>query len=279
MPEISKRTAIIAAGVACVGIAIFVAAPVRQSLSEGDQPTLSAASFVDEKQTPTDDSRLPSNLTRGVRQRPHSTVTDSPEIPPGDAIQAISALRPLAESGDRNAALAIYLKVNECRTAIDQATRAAPSTNPASLVPPDCAGVTGEVRREASRWLELAADSGSSYAQLLYASSLTGIVGPPSEWIKHPERVQAFKIKAMRFLHENAARGSVEAWQSLSASYAGGVLAPQNNLKAYAYYRAAQMADPSFAAPARLEQLKSLLSAQELNQAEAASRSVYAGKN
>lgn len=275
----SKRAAAITAGVVCAAFAAYSVLPdggTRSSIEHGSTP--SARANQEQKSGGTFKFGSERNPAP-ARRRPHSSVTNSPAIPSGNATDVVASLRPLAQAGDRDAALNIYLKINDCRTAISQAVRRAPTTDPSALVPPECGDLTTESYKEAATWLELVADSGNQYAQLLYANSATGVVGPPSEWIKHPERVQAYKRKAMQYLHENAARGSVEAWQSLSSVYASGTLSPQDNLKAYAYYRAAQIADPRFAGPARIEHLKSLLSSTELTQAETASRSVYEGTN
>lgn len=163
--------------------------------------------------------------------------------------------------------------------AAETATQAAPSTDPSALIPLDCRALNAESQAEAARWLEAVADSGNEYAQLLYANNPTSILGPPPEWIKHPEKVQAYKAKAMRYLTTSAANGNTDAWAALSATYGSGMLAPQDDVRAYAYYRALQMVNPDFAAQRRLDHLRSRLTEAQHSQSETLARKIYAGKN
>lgn len=211
--------------------------------------------------------------------KPHYSDIESIDPPAGDAIEAFSRLRPMAESGDMAAALMIYVKANECRLRQEVAIRNAPSTEPASLAPTECRSLTPEAHTEAAQWLERSADSGNVTAQFLYASSINGVVGPYSEWVRHPERLETFKRKTMGYLNANAAKGSIDAWSRLSDAYAYGVITQANLTNALAYYKAAQLAGPATFSERKANALESRMSPNEIALANQLAGKIYGRKN
>ena len=211
--------------------------------------------------------------------RPHYSNIESFDPTTEDAAATFSRLRPLAESGDMAAALRMYVKANECRLRLQTAMRNAPNTDPAALTLPECRSLTPEDYREAARWLEKSADSGNVTAQFLYVSSINGVVGPYSEWIKHPERLEAFKRKAMGYLNANAAKGSIDAWSQLSDAYVYGLITQENYTYALAYYKAAQWADPALFSDRKKDALESRMSPNEIAAANQLARRIYGRKD
>jgi len=197
---------------------------------------------------------------------------DSYEPVPGNASDVIKALMPLARAGDADAALDIHMKISECRYAMNSSNssgklleayrkagvdleavaRAREKTldECASLVSNGIDGVEDE------KWLELAAQNGSVYAKLLYATDPASTLGGESEIMKNPEALIEYRRKAMRFLEQAADRGSIEALVMLSKAYESGTLVTKNSQMAYAYYLAANSVHPRATAPSYLQALQ-----------------------
>ncbi|NUO75020.1 MAG: hypothetical protein HOQ32_03310 [Lysobacter sp.] len=208
--------------------------------------------------------------------RAHYSITRSYQPIPGDAAQVFATLEAQARTGDHEAALNLYIKVNDCRLATANAITRAPQTDPRALIPLDCRSLTPEHYREAARWLERAADGGNVYAQFMYVDSIEGVLGPRSEWLRDPPALERYKRKSMAFLHENAARGSLDALDSLARTYAVGVRAPQDYVKSYAYFYAMKLADPNPAMTwRRMDEVGQRLSPQQLSQATQQGRRIY----
>ena len=191
---------------------------------------------------------------------------------PGNASDVIKALMPLAKAGDADAALDIHMKISECRYAmnsndpngqlleayrkagvdLETVARAREKTldECASLVSDGVDGVENE------KWLELAAENGSTYAKLLYAADPAATLGGQSEIIKDPEALADYRKKAVRFLEEAAETGSVNALLSLSQIYENGSLVRKDPRMAYAYYLAANSVHPRATAPSYLRALQ-----------------------
>ncbi|MBU8976096.1 hypothetical protein JI752_008045 [Lysobacter sp. MMG2] len=194
----------------------------------------------------------------------------------GDAAQVIDALTPAAKSGDTSAALAIFVKANDCRLRTEAAKRNAPSSTPTALIPPDCQSLAPEDYTAAGQWLEAAADAGNVDAQFLYPASAEGVLGPPVDWLRHPEAVANFKRKAMAYMNANAAKGSIDALLDLSNAYEYGVLTERDPVKALAYYRAVELSDGNAISQRSLAYLKQNLSPTDVTNAENLARSIHA---
>lgn len=192
----------------------------------------------------------------------------------GRAIDVIDALTPAAQAGDAGAALSIYVKANDCRLRSEAAHRSAPSTNPLTVIPLDCQGLTREDYLAAGKWVERAADAGSIDAQFLYSTSPEGVLGPPSEWLRDPEGVARYKRKAMAFMTSHANSGSLDAMANLVTAYQYGVLTPADPVKALAYFDAAQRAGAPMSPRLRASLIQNL-SPTEVSNAEQLSRSIY----
>lgn len=178
------------------------------------------------------------------------------DVPQGSAMEVVEHLRVAAESGDDEAAFAIYLKLHSCRDAfksnissevIEAYKKAGAAEALLSGIEEDlkeCAGAK-ELLAQRGKWLEQAADAGLVEAQLLYAIDSEAIVGTGSDLIKDPQAVERYKKKAMTYLHSAASNGNVDALIRLGSGYNNGVLTKRDPIRAYAYYRAAQLAKPN----------------------------------
>ena len=191
---------------------------------------------------------------------------------PGNASDVIKALMPLAKAGDADAALDIHMKISECRYAMS------PSNSNRQLLEvyrkagvdleamararektlDECASLVtdGVDGAENEKWLELAAEKGSVYAKLLYATDPASTLGGEAEMMKDPEALIEYRRKAMTFLEQAADQGSIEALVMLSSAYEDGTLVKKDSRKAYAYYSAANSVYPNATAPAYLQRLR-----------------------
>lgn len=185
-----------------------------------------------------------------------------------NALAVIRELTPRAQAGDAEAALTLYLKLNACKdpTSSDSLAPDMMEMNEklgisnetiiqrAAKKAEDCLGVT-QAHKERGKWLEQAAKAGHPEAQLLYASDVEGVLGDSDDMLRDPEKVKQYKIDASRYLNDLAAGGNVDAMLLLATDFDNGIMAKQDSVRAYAYYRAAQMAAPSDI-PASLLQFK-----------------------
>jgi len=210
------------------------------------------------------------------RKTAHYTALSTLTPITGDAAQVIDSLMPAARSGDMSAALAIFVKANDCRVRTDTAKRNAPNSNPTALVPSDCQSLAPEDYAAAGKWLETAADAGNVDAQSLYSASPEGVLGPPVDWLRHPEEVSKYKRKAMAFMNTQAANGSIDALLDLSNTYEHGVLTDRDPVKAFAYYRAVELSDESAVSQRSLDYLKQNLSPTDVINAEKQARLIHA---
>lgn len=194
-------------------------------------------------------ARRPGVVRRGV------LPSRSFDLPRGRAVDVVAALQPRAEAGDNEAALYLFIKIEECRYQLYHGggndSRPPPSAGDSlesqliARTPPECHGLTLEQYQNNVRWLEQAADAGVVMAQLSYAGNAEAVVGNSSQMLANPEKVIAYRRKAMQYLRQAAASGSLSALMSLSDAYHYGVLAPHDPIRAYAYYYAKDMASPS----------------------------------
>lgn len=194
-------------------------------------------------------ARRPGAVRRGVQP------SRSFDLPRGRAVDVVASLQPRAEAGDNEAALYLFIKIEECRYQLYHGggndSRPPPSAEDsleAQLIartPPECHGLTQAQYQSNVRWLEQAADAGVVMAQLVYAGNAEAVVGNSSQMLANPEKVIAYRRKAMQYLRQAAASGSLSALMSLSDAYHYGVLAPRDPIRAYAYYYAKDMASPS----------------------------------
>lgn len=215
-----------------------------------------------------------------------SSFTKSYDPPRGRAVDVVAALQPLAEAGDNEAAFYLFVKVEGCRYRLYHGgnggeARPAPVAGDdleAQLIartPPECHGLTLDQYRNNVRWLEQAADSGIAMAQLSYARNAEAVIGNSSQMLSDPEKVIAYRRKAMRYMQQAAAGGSIEGLMSLSDAYDYGVIAPRDPIRAYAYYYAKDLAAPSVYGQRRLQAYADHLDSTQLATATQQGRRIY----
>ena len=141
--------------------------------------------------------------------------------------------------------------------------------------PPECHGLTLEQYQNNVRWLEQAADSGLVMAQLSYAGNAEAVVGNSSQMLANPEKVAAYRRKAMGYMHQAAAGGSLEALHQLSNAYHYGVLTRRDPVRAYAYYYAKDLAAPSAYSRQYLQTYAGQLDSTQLATATQQGRRIY----
>lgn len=230
----------------------------------------------------------PGFSTAIARVGPKAFLIDgSVEPPEGKAMDVIAALESRARQGEGNAALVIGLKLMYCRDALQRQDdddallveaqamggldaalhlRAQRAAECEGLVPEDYLGI-GE-------WLQRAADTGDVVAQLTYAAASDVVLVSPSMMLKEPQRIIEFKQRAMRYLHLAASNGSVDALNSLGQSYRAGILTPQDDVRAYAYFLAGQKADARIK-PWDMEQLEMSISPHQRQDAADLAKEIY----
>lgn len=184
----------------------------------------------------------------------NTTPRTSP--PQGNAVAVIQQLKPLAEAGDAQAALLLYLKLYSCKdvlnTARDERAIAAHEETGATKNPMEdrlsasneCADTEPEIRQR-GKWLELAATKGLVEAQLLYAMDSSAVLGNGSDMIRDPAAVQRYKERASGYLLDAARKGNIDAMLRVGAGYENGILFKKDIVRSYAYYSAIQYARPS----------------------------------
>lgn len=207
-------------------------------------------------------------------------------IPSGNAKEVIQALRPLAESGDAKAALGIYLKLGACRNAMgsvpsEAEVEAYKKAGAAEAILAgaeqriaECEG-TKQLLSEQGRWLEQAADGGLLEAQLLYGVDTEAVLGGRSEMLRDPARVQRYKDKAVGYLQNLASQGNIDAMISLAGAYNNGILVKQDSIRAYAYYKAAQLAMPNLVPEALLAAYRSKISSGDMARGDKVAQEIY----
>lgn len=181
----------------------------------------------------------PASQTRGFgdRQKPV----------PGKLKDVIDELAPRAEAGDALAAHQLFIKINDCKWAMDASTEARATADEATQAAEkarlsealarleSCEGITQDLIDSRAKWLTMAADNGDTLAQLTYASSSSLILGGAAQMMANPRAVEDFKRKSLNFLMPLAERGNVSAILQLCNAYETGVLVPEDRVRAFAY--------------------------------------------
>lgn len=183
----------------------------------------------------------------------------SVEPPAGDAAAVLRTQKRAAIVGDSHAALLVYMKLRECLRAAseyhDDEAVIRDATTLGSIdeamsrqesLALDCKGLTPPDYAERGTWLERSAEQGNVVAQLVYASDPEATVGSPAMMLSDPEKLTAYKAKAMTYLQHAAHQGSLNAVAQLSRAYMHGVLVARNPVLAHAYQQAVMRADPGF---------------------------------
>lgn len=212
------------------------------------------------------------------------TPSRSFDLPRGRAVDVVAALQPRAEAGDNEAAMYLFVKIEECRYQLYHGrnqNRPAPTSDDtieAQLIartPSECHGLTLDQYQNNVRWLEQAADAGIAMAQRSYAGNAEAVVGNSSQMLAHPEKVVAYRRKAMQYLRQAAANGSVEALIELGDAYDRGILAQRDPARAYAYYYATDLVSSSAYGRQRLQTYAAHLEPSQLATATQQGRRIY----
>lgn len=237
--------------------------------------------------------RTPARSTAYTRADDHRVMVGakafvfegSYEPPSGPPLEVVQSLRALAERGDADAALDIYMKLAECKKVLNLGSSRAALTPSRSIsaydqaavadISEDCHFIARQPDIWDKKWLEMAADGGSIYAQLLYVADPGASIGGEQNMLRDPEAVHRYKQKAMRFLEQAAGAGSIDAMLALSDAYDAGVLVEKNASLAYAYYLAAHRASPTSTALSYLDGLKRRAHQQGGGEANALAESIY----
>lgn len=211
---------------------------------------------------------------------------DRVSVPKGDAVQVVATLRRAADAGDAKAALAIYLKLNECNNAMRDkvsdseldAYRKAGADKGLMQGMLDrleaCDGVQ-PLLVDRGRWLENAADAGLLEAQLLYADSPGSIIGGASAMLSDPQKVERYKAKAVAYLSNRAADGNIDAIMRLGNAYDKGILLKQDHVKGYAYFKVIDLAQPGLLPDALLSSKRNRVEPSRRGEAEQTARQFY----
>lgn len=214
-----------------------VAIADSETLPRPGEPTPGDPATRDALHSGATSPRASQMLDYGDRQKPV----------PGKLKDVIDALAPRAEAGDALAAHQIFIKINDCKWAIEASAEALPATDEAAQAAEkarltealarleSCEGITQELIDSRAKWLTMAADNGDPLAQLTYASASSLILGGAAQMMANPRAVEDFKSKSLNFLMSLAERGNVSAILELSGAYNAGILVPQDHVRAYAY--------------------------------------------
>lgn len=245
--------------------------------------------------------------TPGAPQHPAPYAVDIvaaqrlPNVPLADLYPALLAR---ANAGDLNAKRQLFLALNECRmdlqyhappyspdTTVDPALLAAAGISREqflaeqrrrSLLATDqtleqCEALPQGVIGDTAHWLRQAAEGGDIYAQLAFFNYLDLLVGPPSEQIKSPEKVEKFNTDSMRYLQGLADQRIPEAFDSLSSAYGLGVVTPKDPVRAYAYKKAGGDLAPNTGSETVLQIMEKDMTSEQVSKAKELARSLVQG--
>lgn len=199
-------------------------------------------------------------------------VTDFGSPPPGDAASVIRSLEPQARAGSATASYEIFLKINQCMNLLKESQRGEPAE---AVTGKDCRSLGADDYAQAAEWLGLAAEQGSLGAQLLYASSPETIVGDASEMLRNPAAVAAYKESAASYLRTAAARGSIDALNTLGNAYMNGIMVDQDLTSAYAYFLTINRVDPEQISRRKIDAFENQLSPSQIAEATQKSEKIY----
>lgn len=223
---------------------------------------------------------------RSIGARSYEIVRTGDARLPGSALEYVENLIPRAVAGDHGATFLIYLAILECRNymrwdadnAFDVEARggvgmAALENAERKLM--ECESLSKARVIWEGGWLELAAEQGSVEAKLLYSIDVNSVLGSPSERLAYPEKVAAWKGRAIAYLEDAAGTGNLDALMRLSNAYEKGILIEKNREKAYAYALAANRVKQGSFGSAVLRSLEKDLSMKQRESARSLSYRIY----
>ncbi|WP_152246060.1 sel1 repeat family protein [Xanthomonas sp. LMG 12462] len=217
------------------------------------------AAKIDEKGKKGETQEKTNSITY-VPQRPLKTSQQLSVIqaPEGKLEDIAPELKKSAEKGNAKSALALYLKLSTCDTALH--TQISPDeikayasagismekyANSMEKSISECTGASEEDLKRRGKWLEKSAMLGDLQAKLMYASDPEAIVGDATDMLRDPEKVIDYKKKAVKFLSDAASSGSPDGLMKMGDAYNDGILLPKDQVRAYAFYRATEMTTSS----------------------------------
>lgn len=184
------------------------------------------------------------------------SISRMQSLPDGDALTHVQSLLQKSKAGDATATYAIYLTVNQCKSALDppslsllQAYRTQgiekqfKDSLEKNLI--KCESLMSTPGLSDEPWLKRAADQGSIEAKIMFAIDSTSILGNRSDYLSHPERLIEYRTEAMQNLQYAASTGSVDALMALGNAYETGILTEKSPSQSLAYYKAAYSLAPN----------------------------------
>lgn len=213
--------------------------------------------------------------------------SDRVPLPEGRIDEVVQRLTPRAEAGDAEAALALYRKLDHCFSTI----RSSPSADEIAIYmsmgagqqledatatsQKDCTSEAPIDYQQRGRWLELAADAGSTEAKLLYAIDSSAFFDSPSQMMSDPKKLERYRRKSTDYMTQLAASGNIDSMLWMARSHSNGIMAEHNPVRAYAYYRTAQMASSAVVPQELIMTARTQLSAKQISQGEVIARELY----
>lgn len=243
------------------------------------------------------ESGIPVRLVRRVRIKP----------PEGRLADGYAALLPEAASGNRVSQYRLGLLLYECReipvdqASLDQEVEAihqtrrrsgwevsAPKAEEATLrhLYAQCDGIPQDARTGFRGWLKQAADAGVIEAQINLPLKI-----PPDDYCQFlaecsPEqraKQEALQTEAIDYVGRAREAGSVAALWTFAAWYAEGEVLPQNDIEAYAHFRALDQINAAAKQTPRFDKLlagmRQRLRPIDVDAAEARSRELLSNPN
>lgn len=209
-------------------------------------------------------------------------------VPEGPVDQVVRELTPRANSGDADAALGLYRKLDQCFSAthkeinaeqlaiISELGAGAQYEKQALSAQKDCISDGTSDFDSRGHWLERAAAYGSLEAQLIYATDIDAFFPTPSEMIRDPGALENYKRKSVRYMTDRAASGNIDSMIWLAGAYENGIMLERSPVNSYAYYRAADMAMPGIFPNEMISNLRARLPAIEQRHGDDLARSIHA---
>lgn len=227
--------------------------------------------------------------------------------PEGRLADGYARLLPEAQSGNRLAQYQLGSLLFECReipadaVALDKEIEAiyqtrqrgrwtvdAPKAEEATMrhLYAQCEGIPAEARKGFRDWIKQAADAGVIEAQLNLPLKL-----PPDDYCQYLSecsvaqraRQEALQAEALDYTTRARDAGSVAALWTFAAWYAGGEVLPQNDIEAYAHFRALDQVNAASRQPQRFGKLltgmKKKLRAVDVEAGEARARELLSNPN
>ncbi|MCC8532431.1 sel1 repeat family protein [Xanthomonas phaseoli] len=205
-------------------------------------------------------------------------IVRNEQRPKGDVLNYVNSLLEKSKAGDASATYSIYLAVAQCNASLQPPSQAVLDgyrkigaeksyLNTLEENFEECKNLTEHSDLMNVAWLQKAAEQGSIEAMIVYATDPDSVIGPPSEYLSHPEQLVEYRKKSINYLNEAASTGSVDALMALARAYENGIMADKSPVKSYAYYKAVQAVQADIDLRPTLIRSQRQLSSNQLSQA------------